>query len=124
MTSIENDTETPTKETKKTPETKNKDTDIEKEKIHVRAKIAPSDENYRKSDGRQIYNYLNKAENIEWNDKSHSVLIKDYHLPNGKYSDLRIWFGSPRAYTMTKNRYNEWYYKMTPYQKENNSSQK
>lgn len=79
------------------------------------ARVCPSNENYRKSDGRMNYDLLNKWKKVEFTPYRIIKVITETYAK--EEIEIDVYFGSDRAYKRCKKLYDEWYYKLTPYQK-------
>ena len=85
--------------------------------ITTRARICPTDRNYRMSDWNMIYDLLHYWRNVEFDDKC-SLVELDCKNSNNEERRYKIRFSSERAFKRCKRMFSEWYYEKLPFDKE------
>ena len=85
--------------------------------ITTRARICPTDRNYRMSDWNMIYDLLHYWRNVEFSD-NYSLVELDCKNSNNEERRYKIRFSSERAFKRCKRMFAEWYYEKLPFDKE------
>lgn len=84
-------------------------------KINYVSKVCPSNENYWKSEWRIVYDLLKDNKSVEFSNNIVRIVRVNW---SGEEVLHSIYFSSDRAYKRCEKLYNDGYYKVSPYMKE------